>query len=592
MTTVLASHSTGSRVTSPDVIVLASTIHTMTSTPSAPTAIAITDGVVSALGSRADARGWAGEHTQILDLGDATVVPGFVDAHIHPVLSLDMTRGVNLTGIDSLEGVIAALVAEEARLTYADADPQRADGDTDALPAPGDTDAQPTPAQWLLAWGLNPNVFDGDAVSNEFLDELPTDRPTLIAVFDGHSAVASKSALALAGIDGPREFGDSASIVVDDAGKPTGLLLELNAQAIVQAHIPPLTFEQRVHNLRTLLEDMAASGLTGGQVPDFTPYTIDLLEAIEAQGDLPIRLRLMPWFVPGSDGPDLQQLISMQGRRGRRWHVEGVKLMIDGTVDNGTAWLYEPDTLGESTRSLWLDPHEYAQAVAALHESGVPTVTHAIGDNAVGFVAGVLAQQPADGPMHRIEHIETVTDEVIDLIARSRITTSMQPTHCTHFVNADHSDNWSTRLGTTRANRAWRIRDLRDAGVVVALGSDWPVAPFDPRPIFADAQLRRPANHPHIDAVLPEQGLTARQALEGYTTQIADSTESDGGRIRVGAPADLSAFSLDPLTAAPDAFAEAHVRLTMIDGVVVHDGSGIHHPASSGFSHNEEVTTR
>lgn len=565
MTTVLSPRTSESAVISPDLIVLASTIHTMTSSPAAPTAIAITRGIISALGSRADAAGWAGDRTVILDLGAATVVPGFVDAHIHPILSLEMTRGVNLTGIDSLAGVVAALAAECVHLAADD---------------------------WLLAWGLNPNVFDGDLVSNAFLDQLMTERPSLIAVFDGHSAIASKSALTLAGIDGAREFSDSASIVVDDSGQPTGLLLELNAMAIVQAHIPPLTFEQRVHNLRILLEDMAATGLTGGQVPDFNPHTIDLLEAIEAQGDLPIRLRLMPWFVPGSDGPDLQQLIAMQGRRGRRWHVEGVKLMIDGTVDNGTAWLYEPDTLGESTKSLWLEPAEYASAVAVLHENGVPTVTHAIGDSAVGFVAEVLANQPPDGPMHRIEHIETVTDDVIELIARSRITTSMQPTHCTHFVNADHSDNWSTRLGTTRANRAWRIRDLRDAGVVVALGSDWPVAPFDPRPIFADAQLRRPANHPNIDAVLPEQGLTARQALEGYTTQIADSTESDGGRIAVGLPADLSAFSLDPLTTAPDEFAEADVRLTMIDGVVVHPGSSIHNAASSGFSHNEEVTTR
>ena len=111
------------------------------------------------------------------------------------------------------------------------------------------------------------------------------------------------------------------------------------------------------------------------------------------------------------------------------------------------------------------------------------------------------------GP-HRVEHIETLPGALIGRFVRQGVVASMQPTHCTHYTRADHTDNWSTRLGADRADRAWRCRDLHDAGVPLVLGSDWPVAPFDPRRVLADAQLRRPAGEPDVPPVQPHQGWT------------------------------------------------------------------------------------
>ncbi|MGU7802622.1 hypothetical protein ACV2ZF_35885, partial [Escherichia coli] len=95
----------------------------------------------------------------------------------------------------------------------------------------------------------------------------------------------------------------------------------------------------------------------------------------EAERDLPIRLRMSPWFEPGTDLADVRRLIDLQGRSGRDWTVRGVKTMIDGTIDNGTAWLHRPDAFGQSTSSLWLRPDEYPVALAALDAAGVPTTT-------------------------------------------------------------------------------------------------------------------------------------------------------------------------------------------------------------------------
>jgi predicted amidohydrolase YtcJ len=165
----------------------------------------------------------------------------------------------------------------------------------------------------------------------------------------------------------------------------------------------------------------------------------------------------------------------------------------------------------------------------------VQTVTHAIGDAAVGHVLDALAQVvPADSNIrHRIEHIETLPSDQVGRLAGLAVITSMQPSHAARYTRADHGDNWSHRLGNERADRAWRCRDLLDAGAIVTLGSDWPIAPFDPRGIIAEAQLRRPADRPDLGPVRPGQALTALQALRGYTTApaLAASAEHDSGRI-------------------------------------------------------------
>jgi predicted amidohydrolase YtcJ len=122
------------------------------------------------------------------------------------------------------------------------------------------------------------------------------------------------------------------------------------------------------------------------------------------------------------------------------------------------------------------------------------------------------------------------------------------------------------------ADRVWRCRDLRDAGVPVVLGSDWPVAPFDARHGLAAAQLRRPAGEPGVPPVQPHQGLTALMALEGYTS-LAALAAGETGRIEAGARADLTALTVDPLRADPDELADAPIAITVVGGVVAHRGA-------------------
>ncbi|MHB1837432.1 MAG: amidohydrolase family protein, partial [Solirubrobacteraceae bacterium] len=136
----------------------------------------------------------------------------------------------------------------------------------------------------------------------------------------------------------------------------------------------------------------------------------------------------------------------------------------------------------------------------------------------------------------------------------------------------DHEDSWAKRLGPERAARAWRTRDLLDSGALLPLGSDWPVAQYDPRIGMAWARLRRTPGRPDAPVFEPDQRLTGLEALHGYTVANATVLNEDdvSGRIKPGFRADLTAYAADPVTCDPDDLIELPIRLTIVDGRVVY----------------------
>ena len=167
---------------------------------------------------------------------------------------------------------------------------------------------------------------------------------------------------------------------------------------------------------------------------------------------------------------------------------------------------------------------------------------------------------------------ETLPTDQVHRFGQLGVIASMQPTHATDYTKADHSDNWSERLGDARADDGWRCRDIWNAGGVVALGSDWPIAPYDPRGVLAAAQLRRPALSPDTAPVGPAQALTALQALAGYTRAPAHAAglEESTGRVAAGYLADLTVLADDPLAIPAADLPHVPVRMTVVDGRIRH----------------------
>lgn len=416
---------------------------------------------------------------------------------------------------------------------------------------------------WIVGFGLDHNVFAGRPIHHDLVEDVLDGAPAHLRLYDGHSSLASAAALKAAGIDGPRAFAQRSEIVCDSGGRPTGHLVEHAAMDLLTPVLPTLPYEERRTRLVELLSAMAATGLTGAHVMDLGGHDVPgLLTALEAEGDLPLRLRLAPWCMPGADREELEELVRLQKRAGRLWRVGGVKFFMDGTVEGGTAWLEHADCHGRGTDAFWPDLAAYSAAVRHLHEAGVGTATHAIGDAAVRHVLDTVEGLGPGGPRHRIEHIETVPDDQLGRFAALGVVASMQPPH-TAYTRADRTDEWSRRLGDARADRAWRCRDLRDAGAHLALGSDWPIAHYDARQVLATAQAPR-------GAASTRHGLTGAMALEGMTTHaaLAAGEETVAGRIAPGHRADLTAFGVDPVVVPADETEGAPIRLTVAGGRV------------------------
>ncbi|GAA3475876.1 amidohydrolase [Streptomyces yanii] len=512
------------------------------------TALAVSGGRIAALGDDRRIRSLADSSTTVIDLKGAVVTPGLVDGHLHPVSGAELTQGLDLSGCTGLEEVREALAREVRTLA---------------------------PGAWLHGWGLDPNVFGDRPIEAAALAPVLDDVPALLQLFDAHSMLASPRALELAGVDGPRRFDQAAEVVCDEAGRPTGLLLEDAACELVERAAPQPTHAERRARLAAALRSMAAAGLTGGHAMDANGDSLALYTDLDAAGELPLRLRVAPWCQPGTDADALRALIEEQGAGGRLWRTEGVKLFMDGTIDNGTAWLERPDCHGESTHAFWPDPDAYTRIVGELHRAGVPTATHAIGDAAVRHVLDSVDKALAAGDRvvrHRIEHIETVPDDTLRRFAELGVVASMQPTHCCDFTRADHTDNWSRRLGEERASRAWRCRDLWDSGATVVLGSDWPIAPYPPLAVMAGARHRRPGRDLTQPPHGPDQALTALEAFQSMTINpaYAAGEEHEAGRLAVGHRADLTVFADNPLTTPATDLPELPVVLTVLDGRPTH----------------------
>lgn len=539
----------GSRAsrTAADLAVLGAAVRTLDPERPAAEAVALRDGVVVAVGSDAEVREACDARTELFDGAGVALVPGLTDCHVHPVWGADLTVGADLGGLTTLEQVRAA-VAEQARRT--------------------------PPGQCVRGWGLDYAAFDGP-IEGAAVEAAAGGAPVALLFYDLHTMVAGPRALALAGVAGPRAFPDGSQVVCRD-GVPTGELREPTAYRLVLDALPAPPAAERRRRVRDVLRRLNAAGLTGAHVMDGGVQTHELLRELEAAGELTVRLVVPLWQRPESPTEDLEDQLPLRDAAGRRWRGGVAKFFIDGVVESGTAWLYAPDAAGGGTAPHWPEPKRYADAVRRFAQTGFQCVTHAVGDRAVRAaldayrVAGTHGSAP-----HRIEHLEILADEDLRQVAQDGVVASMQPLHM-RWRDGDGSDAFARRLGRERAARAFRTGDLLRAGARLALGSDWPVAPYDPRLGMAWARLRRRPGDPEAPVFEPDQVLTAEQALAGYTTWAARAVgeQAVAGRIAPGRRADLTGFAADPVQVPADDLVDLPVRLAVVDGEVVHTSDG------------------
>jgi predicted amidohydrolase YtcJ len=531
---------------SADLAVLGARIRTLDPARPFATAVAVRDGLIAAVGSDAEVREACDGATEVIDGSGLAVVPGLTDAHIHPLWAMEFASGVEASACADMDEWGVLLRAERERVG---------------------------PNAIVRTWGLDYHLFAGREIEGRVLEEL-AGGPAFGVFADLHTYLATPSVLGMADITGPERFPDASEIVCDGDGTPTGLLREFSAFYRLTGALPAVPREAELARVRELLGELNAHGITGAHVMNGSPDDYTFLTELEALDGLTVRMVVPLWVKPEHDDALIDDWLGRRDAAGTLWRGGTAKFFIDGVIETGTAWLDEPDARGDGTAPYWPDPDRFAAVVGRFADAGFQIATHAIGDRAVRFTLDAYrAAGPPVRGRHRIEHLEIMPDTLIDRMGAERVAASMQPLHM-QWRTPDGSDAWSSRLGHRRAARAFRTADMLRTGIPLALGSDWPVASYDPRFGMAWAQLRRQPGRRDAPGFEPEQRLTGLQALEGYTTGAATvvGDEDAGGRITPGRRADLTAFASDPVDTPPDDLVDVPVRLTVVGGRVVFRG--------------------
>ncbi|UTX53520.1 amidohydrolase [Leucobacter aridicollis] len=516
----------------------------------AATAILIEGGVITAVGTDDEIRQAAPAGIEIIDARGGTLTPGLWDSHAHPDSGAVSTRGIDLGGVSTIAELRDRLAAEHARLA---------------------------PGEWLEGWNLEYEMFEVGGIDRSAFEEVTGDRPVFLRFYDGHTGLASGAALAAAGVEEPIRYPDGSETVVDETGRFTGELCEMSVLSFMTEAVPMADLEAELDRLEAVLLRFAAAGLTGCAIMDGGPRTREMLRELESRGRLPQRIVVHEWHRVHFTDADQDRIIAAKDERGRLWEGGAVKLFSDGVIDTGTALLHELDTQGEGLRAAWPEWPEYLRVLGRYHDAGMLVATHAVGDRAVNDVLDAYADLPARAaglPAHSIEHLEVMSDADVAKLGGSGITASMQPLHM-QWRREDNSDNWSQRLGEDRWGTGYRAQSVLDAGARLTLGSDWPVADYDPRVGMAWARGRHDPSAGQAPFE-PGERLTGEDTLLAYTLWPALARgHSDRGHLSVGAVGDVTLFGGDPVAAKPEALPGLPVLLTVVDGRVVHRSEGV-----------------
>ncbi|MFG2122901.1 amidohydrolase [Streptomyces sp. NPDC048710] len=525
---------------------------------STATAVAVTGGRITAVGHD-EVRELAGPRTEVVDLAGRLLLPGFQDAHVHPVpAGLELTQ-CDLSGRTTAEDTVAAVRA------YAEAHPER---------------------EWILGGGWSMEAFEGGTPTKELLDAIVPDRPVYLPNRDHHGAWVNSRALELAGIDRNTPDPADGRIERDASGEPSGTLQE-GAMQLVGRLTPPATAADRLAALLHAQRHLHALGITAWQdalVGDFLgmddPAGAYLTAARD--GSLTARVTGALWWDRERGAEQIPELVEKRAASSHgRFRAGTVKLMLDGVAENHTAALLDPylDRCGCATANRgksFIDPARLPEYVTDLDALGFQCHFHALGDRAVrDALDAVEAARAANGPSDtrpHLAHLQVVHPDDVPRFARLGATANIQPLWAAHEPQMDELT--IPFLGPERAAWQYPFGALLRSGARLAAGSDWPVSSPDPlQGIHVAVNRVEPGGTGPV--FLPDERLSLTDALTAYTAGSAYVNHlDDTGRVAVGALADLVVLDRDPLAGPPEAIAETSVALTYVEGERVYVAAG------------------
>lgn len=520
-----------------DLVLTNATVLAGRGLPAAST-IAVRDGVVAAVGDER-ARAAAGRDARVFDLGGRIVIPAFHDAHAHIwKMGHLLTTMLDLRGVDSVEALVGRVAAFRAR-----------------RPA----------GSWLLGRGFNEAAMaEGRMPTRTDLDRAAPDQPVVLTRTCGHIYATNSMALAAAGVTASTAAPIGGEIDHDASGQPTGVLRE-TAMGLVNQVLPPPTADDYEAMITAALRHQLALGITMSACCGVHPQLLAVYRAMDEGGRLPARVTVMPFRrVDGVPEP-----VPLPARHvSPMLRVDTVKFLADGGLSGATAALSVPYRHADTRGMLRFERAELEALCRESHDAGWRLAIHAIGDVTIDQVLDIYAAlgPHPHGLAHRIEHFGLPSAAQLARAARLGVVAVPQSI----FLH-ELGRNFRAYLPDALLPRCYPLRAMLDAGVTVALSSDAPVVENDnPLAGMTAAILRRDRDG---EPLLPEQGLTAAEALDAYTRGSAVAVGLQGrlGTIARGAWADLTVLSGNPLTTPPEGLSELSVEMTILGGRVVYE---------------------
>ena len=540
-----------------DLVLTNGAVYTVDAARSRAEAVAVKDGRIKAVGASAAVADLIGTGTEVIDLRGRMLVPGFQDAHVHPVLG-----GLDLLQCD-MHDAGSLPEYEQILRAYADGHPD---------------------VPWILGGGWSMDVFPGGTPTKVVLDRIVPDRPVFLPNRDGHSGWVNSRALEIAGITAATPDPDDGRIERDASGEPSGTLHE-GAMSLVSDRAPAITPEEMRQGLLKGQAHLHSLGITAWQdaiVDDVEQAnTLDAYLRAAADGDLTARVVGALWWDRKRGLEQIDDLLAMRERGvAGRFAATSVKIMQDGVCENFTAAVLEPYFDGEGNPTgnrgiSFVEPELLKEAVTRLDAAGFQVHFHSLAERAVREALDAIeAARIANGDSdhrHHLAHIQVVHPDDIARFRELDVVANAQPLWAAHEGQMDELT--IPFLGHPRATWQYPFASLVRAGATLAMGSDWSVSSADPLEEMHVAVNRvMPASYPYRvdnrEVFIPEERIDLATALGGFTigSAFVNHLEDRTGSIEVGKEADLAVLDRDLFAYPVDEIAEASVELTLVGG--------------------------
>ncbi len=521
--------------------------------------VAVRGGRIAAVGPDDELRELIGAGTEVVDLAGGLLVPGFQDAHVHPVAA-----GVDLLRCDLHESTSAE----------------------DSLRIISEYSAAHPELDWIVGGGWWMSHFVDGTPTREALDAVVPDRPVFLTNKDGHGTWVNSVALERAGIDASTPDPEDGRIERRPDGSPSGTLHE-GAGLLVARLLPDVTVKDQIAGLLNAQELLLSLGITSWQdaaVGELFGMKDIYAAYLQAANDGLLRARVVGalWWDRERGSEQIPELEERRaGGQVGRFRATSVKIMQDGVAENFTAGMLEPylDGCGCATGNAGLsfvDPEALRVHVTELDALGFQVHFHALGDRAVReALNAVEAARSANGPTdgrHHLAHLQVVHPEDIPRFKQLDAVANIQPLWAAHEPQMDELT--IPFLGERRASWQYPFGDLLRSGARMAAGSDWSVSSPNPMEgIHVAVNRAAPgAEGAEAEPLYENNAISLAEAMTAYTAGSAyvNHHEEATGRIEVGRLADLVVLDRDPFAAPAEQIHEATVVATYIDGEAVY----------------------